>query len=249
MTESDTTIMALAPLSQFTKFPELPTEIRLKIWGYAATTQRLLELQYCIADRKFFSFQKLPAILHTSQESRDVGLCYYHLSFGTDKHPPGTYFNAVDDILYLGSEQYGDEIEYMVRFFDKQSNLLEPRDQIQNIALAEYLWRRDLAYSPFATCRGNWSIQKFSRTFPHLKQLICVKGRKIPFNGEDVDGKLLLGSRNYAGPSLANSITGYELLWNPNLALEAVISAFRVGKQETPERRYPEVAIMELRYS
>jgi 2EXR family len=249
MTESEPMTLASASISGFTKFPELPTELRLKIWSYAATAQRLLELQYCIVDRKFFSFQKLPAILHTSQESRAVGLCYYHLSFGTDKHPPDTYFNAVNDILFFGSEQYDDEIEYMVRYFDKQRDLLEPRDQIQNIALAEYLWRRDLAYSPFATRRGHRSIQKFARTFPQLKQLFCVKGRNIPFNGEEADGELLLGSGNYARPSLVESGSGCELLRNPSLALEAVISTFRVGQLEAPERRYPEVTVMELRRS
>ena len=128
--------------------------MRLKIWGYVARTRRLLELQYCIVDRKFFTFQSLPSILHTSQESRGVGLCYYHLSFGTDKHPPDTYFNSADDIIYFGSEQYGDEIDYMIQYFHKQSNSFEPRDRIQNLALAEYLWQRDYKYSPFASWRG-----------------------------------------------------------------------------------------------
>lgn len=249
MTELEPSLIAPAPLSKFTKFPELPTELRLKIWGYAAMTQRLLELQYCIVDRKFFSFQRLPAILHTSQESRSVGLCYYHLSFGTDKHPPGTYFNSNDDIVYFGAEQYGDEIDYMIRYFDKQKSSLGPRDQIQNIALAEYLWRRDYNYSPFATWRGNWSIQKFTRTFPHLKQLNCVKGRMVPFNGEEEAAEHFEHCGNYAGPTLVKSGTGYELLRNPNLALEAVISSFRAGKQEAPGRWYPEVTVMELRYS
>jgi hypothetical protein len=156
MTETEgSTMPTPAALLKFTKFPELPTEMRLKIWAYAAKTQRLLELQYCIVDRKFFTFQKLPAILHTSQESRGVGLSYYHLSFGTDKHPPDTYFNSDNDIIYFGSEQYGDEIDFMIRHFYKQSSSLEPRDQIQYLALAEYLWQKDYDYSPFATWRGN----------------------------------------------------------------------------------------------
>jgi hypothetical protein len=236
----------LVPLSDFAKFPELPTELRLKIWSYTAMAPRLLELQYCIVDRKFFSFQRLPAILHTSRESRSVGLCFYHLSFGTDKHPPCTYFNATNDIIYFGAEQYGDEIDYMVRYFDKQSSSLEPRDRIQNLALAEYLWRRDYDYSPFATRRGNRSIQKFARKFPHLKKLICVKGRNVPFNGEDEAGEVCLSPGNYAGSSLVRSEIDSELLRNPNLALEAVISWFQVGMQEDPKRLYPEVVVMEI---
>ena len=110
MAETQSTTLSSAPLSEFTKFPEFPIELRLHIWACAARTPRLLTLQYCIVDRKFFSFQNIPAILHTSQESRAVGLCYYHLSFGTDRHLPGTYFNTNNDIIYLGSEQYDDEI-------------------------------------------------------------------------------------------------------------------------------------------
>jgi hypothetical protein len=43
----------------------------------------------------------------------------------------------------------------MIRHFYKQSSSLEPRDQIQYLALAEYLWQKDYDYSPFATWRGN----------------------------------------------------------------------------------------------
>ncbi|KAE9376889.1 hypothetical protein N431DRAFT_332142 [Stipitochalara longipes BDJ] len=248
MTESEASAMLTpTPMSKFTKFPELPTELRLKIWGLASKTQRLLVLQYCIVDRKFFSFQKLPPILHTSKESRVVGLCYYHLSFGTDKHPPDTYFNSVNDIIYFGSEQYGDEIDFMIRHFDKQRGSLEPLDQIQNLALGEYLWQRDYKYSPFATWRGNWSIRKFARTFPHLKHLICVKGCTVPFDGEEASIEHPVTSGNYDAPTtLVKSRSGYELIRDPNIALGDVISAFRASKQESPERQYPEVAVMEI---
>jgi 2EXR family len=238
-----------APLSEFTKFPEFPTELRLKIWAYSARTPRLLTLQYCIVDRKFFSFQNLPAILHTSQESRAVGLHYYHLSFGTDKHSPGTYFNTNDDIIYFGSEQYDDEIDYMVRYFENTSTGVGPRDQIRNLALAEYLWRRDYHYSPFASRRGNWAIQKFSRTFPHLNQLIYVKGPKAPFDGGEESEEHVVSIGSYAGPSLIKSGRDPDLARNPNLALDAVMSLFQAGKQESGTRRYPEVTVMEFRCS
>jgi hypothetical protein len=247
MTEIQRAVLSSAPLSRFTKFPELPAELRIKIWAYASRTPRLLELQYCIVDRKFFSFQNLPPILHTSRESRAVGLSYYHLSFGTDKHPPGTYFNPADDMVYFGSEQYDDEIDYMIRHFDKQSGSLDPQDRIQNLALAEYLWQRDYYYSPFATRRGVWSIQKFGRTFPHLKRLIFVKGRKVPFDSEEEEPLVRWG--NYAGPFLVKSELDFDLITNPKLALAAVMSSFQASKQEYPEKLYPEVVIMEFRYS
>jgi hypothetical protein len=242
-------ILTPALLSHFTLFPELPTELRLKIWGHTARTQRLLKLQYCIVDRKFFTFQNLPAILQTTRESRAVGLCYYHLSFGTDKQPPSTYFNASDDIVCFGFEQYDDEIDYMIRYFEKQSGILEPRDQIQNLALAEYLWRRDFRYSPFAAWRGNWTIPKFGRTFPHLKQLICVKGQQASFDGEEESQEQIKRPGNYAGPLLVKSESGLDLMGNSKLALEAVFLSVQNEKHKHPERLCPDVAVMEIRYS
>ncbi len=249
MSELEPTVFTPAPLSNFTLFPELPTELRLKIWGHAARTQRLLKLQYCIVDRKFFTFQNLPAILRATQESRIVGLRYYHLSFGTDKQPPSTYFNANYDIVCFGFEQYDDEIDYMLRYFEKQRRILAPKDQIQNLALAEYLWRRDYRYSPFAAWMGNWTIPQFGRTFPHLKQLICVKGQEASFGGEEESQEHIGGTGNYAGPLLVKSESGLDLMRNQKLTLEAVFLYVQNKKHKHPERLCPEVAVMEIRYA
>jgi hypothetical protein len=68
---------------------------------------------------KIFPFREnLPYILHTSQKSLAAGLRHYHLSFGTEKYPTGTYFNPVDDIIYFESERCEDEIYKMVGYYD-----------------------------------------------------------------------------------------------------------------------------------
>jgi hypothetical protein len=74
-----------------------------------------------------------------------------------------------------------------------------------------------------------------------------VKGRKVPFDSEEEE--FLVGGRNYVGPYLVRSAPDVELIRNPNLALEAVISSFHAGKLEQPGRLYPEVVVMEFRHS
>lgn len=238
-------------LGEFFLFPILPVELRIKIWSYASRVPRLLELQYCIVDREFFSFQPPPSVLHTSQESRTVALSYFHLSFGTDKQAPSTYFNPVDDIVYFGSEQYGDEIEFMIKHFEKHSPSLGPRDQIQNLAMAEYLWRRASdCYSPFAMSNGNleWSIRSFSRTFPHLRHLIFVKGRMMPYNAEGLIEWPLVPEGQSGRKSLVRSEPHPHLIKNVCFAYGAVKSWLDARKQRHPKRILPDVVVMALEY-
>ncbi|CZR60158.1 uncharacterized protein PAC_10054 [Phialocephala subalpina] len=82
----------------FTPFPRLPIELRLKVWKYACFKPRLIDLWFVpVADKrdsfKFDEFQQpfiyeshcrqAPAVLHTSQEARNVGLQHYSLEFGS----------------------------------------------------------------------------------------------------------------------------------------------------------------------
>ena len=84
----------------FTYFPKLPPELRHKIWKEACLIERVVDIWAVPLDVKgstaffenadiplpysFKSHSKIPIILHTSRESRSVGLENYHLSFGTE---------------------------------------------------------------------------------------------------------------------------------------------------------------------
>jgi hypothetical protein len=240
-----------APLltSVFTKFPELPAEIQLKIWNYAARVPRALELQYCIVDRKFLTFQHPPAILHASSDSRTIGLGIYHLSFGTDKHPPTTYFNPFYDTIYFGFRQYDDEIAFMVEHFYQQSGSLDPRDQIQSLAIAEHLWRYDYPGNPVSSPRpfvsGSGTIVRFHQSFPHLKELIFVKSRPVPDGSED---EIEAHWENFNGISLVDS-TCRDVVTDPNFVLKALISVFQTAKEVHADELFPEVKVMTYGFS
>jgi hypothetical protein len=112
------------PLTEFTCFPKLPKELRLKTWKHAATIPRNIDLWvgpwgidsthglFDILDRPHYYYMSTtlpPAILSTFQESRQEGLAIYKLSFGTEtrvrRHhhssDPYIYINWSADTLCL----------------------------------------------------------------------------------------------------------------------------------------------------
>ncbi|CZR64274.1 uncharacterized protein PAC_14172 [Phialocephala subalpina] len=119
------------PSSIFTCFPNLPVEIRMKIWKEACFQPRVVDSYLtCPGDEEeshyiwhlfdrdqFLTFvtitaRRAPAILHTSQEARKIGLENYSLEFGrtgettvagdttlTLTTPPKVYINWNSDII------------------------------------------------------------------------------------------------------------------------------------------------------
>lgn len=125
----------MTALTSFTLFPSLPPEVRKDIWAFACFVSRNVDiygiklcegitgLRVCKApegavpgakDGLFYphvfqSNSRIPAILHTSAESREEGLKWYNLSFGTNhsfdrlvvQTPPRIYVNFRVDRLCL----------------------------------------------------------------------------------------------------------------------------------------------------
>jgi 2EXR family len=119
-------------LKVFTCFPNLPKELRLKIWRHAAFIPR--DVSLCVGSwnlekinsgvsnslpltpHYFFGMSRPPTILSTCHESRKVELCHYNLCFGTEakyEHPqitiskaPNIYHNPdVDKICFMNAEE------------------------------------------------------------------------------------------------------------------------------------------------
>jgi hypothetical protein len=104
-------------LAKFTGFPNLPKELRLKIWKCAAFIPRNVDVwigpwtlegtdddsYWEIDDTSnfyFFSTSTAPKILHVCHESRQEGLLYHQLSFGTERGTGAQYFRR-DPSIYL----------------------------------------------------------------------------------------------------------------------------------------------------
>lgn len=79
----------MTTLSSFPRFSDLPTELRLCIWGYALSAPRVIEIALCGHERDgpsanayIASSSKAPAQLHTCRESRDFALSTYEARLG-----------------------------------------------------------------------------------------------------------------------------------------------------------------------
>ncbi|KAG4433461.1 hypothetical protein IFR05_011065 [Cadophora sp. M221] len=112
-----------SPLTTFTLFPELPFELRLKIWNCIASGPRTVTITYgSQATRhkgktisRFDGWgtpEPTPVILHICHESRAEALKLYQLAFGSHFHIAKIYFNFSTDILRFGN---GHEAEYLAR--------------------------------------------------------------------------------------------------------------------------------------
>jgi hypothetical protein len=91
----------------FTKFPDLPPEIRQEIWKYLLPGSRIIHIKMCArADggQCFADMTENPLLLRVCQESRHFALERYQLSFEPHlRHP--IYFDFSSDILYMWCEK------------------------------------------------------------------------------------------------------------------------------------------------
>jgi hypothetical protein len=86
----------------FILFPKLPASVRNRIWKYSLPSGRLVDIVFDKEQDRYFSFHAIiPAVLHTSKESRAVGLRFYSLCFGTKSHAASIPFDfGVDCLMF-----------------------------------------------------------------------------------------------------------------------------------------------------
>lgn len=122
----------------FHLFPKLPIEIRLSIWEFAFPRDtRFIDLTWYPATRDFRSHQKVPRILHITQETRALGLKTYQLGCASSPEFARVYFNFAPygDVLFLNWASLGAEPGRIARKIsdldlDKVRNLMVREDQL-----------------------------------------------------------------------------------------------------------------------
>lgn len=97
----------MSTFTTFHQFPQLPSELRIKIYEYALSAPRTIVVacqkekiqgtrQY---NEAFTSKTPVPALLHTSRESRFEGLNVYTPAFKTETSPNYTYVHFEQDTV------------------------------------------------------------------------------------------------------------------------------------------------------
>jgi len=106
------------PEEAFTSFPKLPPELQVIIWNIAAHQPRNLPVfvkalhwkmpKTDVGPYKYVNDTTIPAILHTTKQSRYEGLKYFKLSFGVNQYlgegiivhiPARIYVNWISDMV------------------------------------------------------------------------------------------------------------------------------------------------------
>jgi hypothetical protein len=89
---------------EFTLFPRLAPEIRLTIWKLAIPGPRVITIQErndaTPNFRLLAASYAIPAMLHTSQESREVALGSYELAFTNHRNVKPMYLDFSKDIIF-----------------------------------------------------------------------------------------------------------------------------------------------------
>lgn len=105
---------------EFTLFPLLPSEIRLKIWGFALSEPRLIVASYTTATgdddkRVFVDTPQLPSCLSACRESREAALKKYEKCIMTSlSGSPITFINFANDQFLLGGPDADLDMDYLM---------------------------------------------------------------------------------------------------------------------------------------
>lgn len=98
----DLTVSIEQPEPVFALFPDLPIELRMKVWEHAFPA-RVVNLIYDQYHDRFHSFNSTPPLLlHVHRESREMGLKLYHLCFGTESFEARVYFDFNKEFVLPG---------------------------------------------------------------------------------------------------------------------------------------------------
>ncbi|KAI1188840.1 hypothetical protein F5B17DRAFT_245576 [Nemania serpens] len=124
MERTSSLLIKLQGATSFTKFRELPPELRIKVWQFAMPEARTVVIksphtrpehqptsldevlsQVPDTDWAWQSTTQIPALLHVNNEARYEALKHYSLSLGIGKAQPRVYIDFSRDTLFLGDAE------------------------------------------------------------------------------------------------------------------------------------------------
>lgn len=137
--------------TSFTKFGELPPELRVTIWQLAMPEARTVVIQSPYTKRSrgptslesllpgsqdtWRSATQIPALLHVNSEARYEALKHYSLSLGVGAAQPRIYVDFKHDTVFFGDAELKSECSSL---WNKTQDL----DKIQRLAIVpEGAWR------------------------------------------------------------------------------------------------------------
>ncbi|KAI0100731.1 hypothetical protein GGR51DRAFT_342965 [Nemania sp. FL0031] len=124
MEQTSALLTMLQGTNTFTRFKDLPPELRIKIWQFAMPEARTVVIksprtqvkdlptsldaalpQILESEPSWQSTTQIPALLHVNSEARYEALKHYSLSLGIGKAQPRVYIDFSRDTLFLGDTE------------------------------------------------------------------------------------------------------------------------------------------------
>lgn len=102
-TRANKIAMIAADESQFSLFPNLPSELRIKIWRVAFPGPRCVAVRYNKQHAQYTSDGPPPTLLQTCAESRNIFLSTYEKLMFSPKHESSVYVDFSRDTIYFNS--------------------------------------------------------------------------------------------------------------------------------------------------
>ncbi|TAQ91016.1 hypothetical protein B7494_g601 [Chlorociboria aeruginascens] len=221
-------------LTKFTRFKDIPAELRLKIWGMVAREERIIELEHEFGpgtpddgidyhdgvNRTHEKFQvtkrssRPPALIEVNAEAREEGLKFYQLCTVCNGETKNTkvYFNKDVDIIYFGEQSCVSTIIFLLR----QGSLPFTRVAISCSKKMETCceWNRAVfgGATPLQALHGMWRPDIIPGDFPGcpgLKEVFWItKSRYLPLAAGEVDASI--GFRAAVGDGLTTGQIRYK---------------------------------------
>jgi hypothetical protein len=117
----------MSTLTTFHLFPLLPSELRIKVYNFALYNPRTIRVASKLIEKgrkplfetSFISQDGVPALLHTSRESRLEGMRIYQRIHNNDNSPKYTYVSFEQDTLACTEDKLHKFPEEVVRHVSK----------------------------------------------------------------------------------------------------------------------------------
>ena len=170
-----------APEGDFVRFPKLPASVRDRIWKDSIPGGRVVAIVFGKDQDRYFSFHAvIPSILHTSKESRAVGLKFYTICFGTESHPAAIPFDfQVDCLLFydwlatLTTEYFRSRPPVERQIEPEMQQIVGPMDYVERNSIHRIVISIDL-YLRFTYNAFIAGLQVLLRNFPSTEYVIFV---------------------------------------------------------------------------
>lgn len=161
--------------TKFSLFPNLPFELRLKIWNLT------IQPRVILCRRR--SRPRVPALLQVCRESREEGLRHYQIHYWEPNNKLAVYFSIEHDTLFGTSTSLHDT-DYALESLSKNPAI----SQIHHLAISRSFWERMFAHpiydDLYYRIRNNKDLKTITVVW-HRASVLMIDEPKLV---EDEDG-------------------------------------------------------------